>query len=60
MSEAPGFTSVVSKTPVSFSGTAKDAKVGPPLGLADIGESQRAYLVQVSLPGKCKYCHHLL
>ncbi|PWA36897.1 HSP20-like chaperone [Artemisia annua] len=56
MSEAPppGFTSVVSKTPVSFSGTAKDAKVGPPLGLADIGESQRAYLFQVSLPGKCK------
>nr|GEY90370.1 cysteine protease XCP1-like [Tanacetum cinerariifolium] len=38
MSEAPGFTSVVSKTPVSFSGTAKVAKVGPLLGLAEIGK----------------------
>nr|GEW30197.1 hypothetical protein [Tanacetum cinerariifolium] len=51
MSEAPGFTSVVSKTPVSFSGTAKVAKVGPLLGLAEIGESRRAYIFQVSLPG---------
>ncbi|KAI3783775.1 hypothetical protein L1987_42861 [Smallanthus sonchifolius] len=43
-----------SKPPVILSGTAKDAKHAPPLGLVDIGESQRAYIFRVSLPGVCK------
>nr|GEV30580.1 3-ketoacyl-CoA thiolase 2, peroxisomal [Tanacetum cinerariifolium] len=36
MSEAPRFTLVVSKTPVSFSSIAKDVIAGPLLGLAEI------------------------
>ncbi|KAI3807902.1 hypothetical protein L1987_23838 [Smallanthus sonchifolius] len=49
-----GTKSVESNPPVNLSGTAKDAKNAPPLGLVDIGESQRAYIFRVSLPGVCK------
>lgn len=54
MSGEPAANSVESKRLVNLSGTAKDAKEGPPLGLVDVGESPRAYLFQVSLPGVCK------
>ncbi|XP_031123328.1 increased DNA methylation 3-like [Ipomoea triloba] len=36
---------------VTLSGTAKEGAIGPTLGLIDIGESEYAYLFQVSLPG---------
>ncbi|KAI3762318.1 hypothetical protein L1987_52743 [Smallanthus sonchifolius] len=45
--------SVEPMPPVNLSGTAKDAKNAPPLGLVDIGESRRAYIFRVSLPGVC-------
>ncbi|KAK9075186.1 hypothetical protein SSX86_003507 [Deinandra increscens subsp. villosa] len=54
MSEANGTKSMESKPTVTFSGTAKDVKDAPLLGLFDIGESQRAYIFRVSLPGVCK------
>ncbi|KAM0061710.1 putative alpha crystallin/Hsp20 domain, HSP20-like chaperone, increased DNA methylation [Helianthus debilis subsp. tardiflorus] len=54
MSEAPVTKSMESKKPVTLSGTAKDAKHAPTLGLVDIGESKRAYIFRVSLPGVCK------
>ncbi|KAL8233150.1 hypothetical protein R6Q57_002928 [Mikania cordata] len=54
MSGANGTKSMESKPPVILSGTAKDVKYAPLLGLVDIGESQRAYIFRVSLPGVCK------
>ncbi|CAH9079837.1 unnamed protein product [Cuscuta europaea] len=36
---------------VALNGTAKEAGIGPGIGLVDIGESECAYLFQVSLPG---------
>lgn len=54
MSGAPGTKLLESKLLISLSGTCKDAKNKPSLGAVDIGESQRAYIFQVSLPGICK------
>ncbi|XP_024969076.1 increased DNA methylation 3-like [Cynara cardunculus var. scolymus] len=54
MSGSPGTKSMEVKPSINLSGTAKDAKEAPPLGLVDIGESQRAYIFRVSLPGVCK------
>lgn len=39
------------ETSVMLSGTAKKGKVGPSVGLVDIGISKNAYLFRVSLPG---------
>ncbi|CAF2065273.1 hypothetical protein Bca4012_102083 [Brassica carinata] len=36
---------------VFFTGSAKQGTPGPPIGLADIGESDIAYFFRVSLPG---------
>ncbi|RAL45058.1 unnamed protein product [Cuscuta campestris] len=36
---------------VALDGTAKEGGIGPAIGLVDIGESECAYLFQVSLPG---------
>ncbi|XP_071709766.1 increased DNA methylation 3-like [Rutidosis leptorrhynchoides] len=54
MSEASGTKFVESKPLVSLSGTVKDVKNKPSLGVVEIGESPRAYIFQVSLPGVCK------
>lgn len=54
MSGAPETKSMESKPLVNLTGTAKAAKYAPPLGLVDIGESPRAYIFRVSLPGVCK------
>nr|XP_043617330.1 increased DNA methylation 3 [Erigeron canadensis] len=51
MSEAPVTKPMESKRTLNLSGTAKDVKSAPPLGLFDVGESQRAYIFRVSLPG---------
>ncbi|KAK3002467.1 hypothetical protein RJ639_022107 [Escallonia herrerae] len=42
------------KPAVVLTGTAKEGKVGPPLGMVDIGVSESAYLFQVALPGNLK------
>eukprot|EP00262_Sarcandra_glabra_P004581 TRINITY_DN15693_c0_g1_i1.p1 TRINITY_DN15693_c0_g1~~TRINITY_DN15693_c0_g1_i1.p1 ORF type:complete len:418 (-),score=65.59 TRINITY_DN15693_c0_g1_i1:704-1957(-) len=39
------------KTSIMLTGTAKDGRAGPPVGLVDIGISKDAYLFQVALPG---------
>ncbi|KAK9271248.1 hypothetical protein L1049_026838 [Liquidambar formosana] len=39
------------KTSVVLTGTAKEGKAGPPVGLVDIGVSEVAYLFRVALPG---------
>lgn len=48
----------VLKPCVVLTGTAQEGKVGPPVGLVDIGVSEDAYLFRVSLPGiqkdRCK------
>uniref|UniRef100_A0A5B6Z5D2 SHSP domain-containing protein n=1 Tax=Davidia involucrata TaxID=16924 RepID=A0A5B6Z5D2_DAVIN len=36
---------------VVLTGTAKEGRAGPPVGLVDIGVSERAYLFRVALPG---------
>lgn len=47
------------KPAVILTGTAKEGKAGPPLGLVDIGVSRCAYLFRVALPGvrrnQCKF-----
>ncbi|XP_010246890.1 PREDICTED: increased DNA methylation 3-like [Nelumbo nucifera] len=40
-----------SKIPIALTGTAKEGRAGPPVGLVDIGISRDAYLFRVALPG---------
>ncbi|KAL5705963.1 hypothetical protein ACHQM5_024184 [Ranunculus cassubicifolius] len=40
-----------SELSVVYSGTLQDARVGPPVGIVDVGASKTAYLFRVSLPG---------
>ncbi|PSR86825.1 Increased DNA methylation like [Actinidia chinensis var. chinensis] len=39
------------KPAVLLTGTAKDGRSGTPIGVMDIGESKKAYLCRVALPG---------
>ncbi|KAE9462234.1 hypothetical protein C3L33_05854, partial [Rhododendron williamsianum] len=39
------------KPAVTLTGTAKEGSGGPPIGVVDIGESERSYLCRVTLPG---------
>ncbi|PSR90195.1 Increased DNA methylation like, partial [Actinidia chinensis var. chinensis] len=39
------------KPAVVLTGTAREGRAGPPIGVMDIGESEKAYLCRVALPG---------